>query len=62
MGKIYGSILEKVGGKIIQKRFEESYFGMMEINTILTDKGIECERYGKVPTIEQKDYQDYLTF
>nr|DAU96291.1 MAG TPA: hypothetical protein [Caudoviricetes sp.] len=43
----------KVCGKIIQKRFEESYFGMMEINTILTDKGIECERYGKVPTIEE---------
>ena len=43
----------KVCGKIIQKRFEESYFGMMEINTILTDKGIECERYGKVPTIEK---------
>lgn len=43
----------KVCGKIIQKRFEESYFGMMKINTILTDKGIECERYGKVPTIEE---------
>lgn len=43
----------KVCGKIIQKRFEESYFGMMDINTILTDKGIECERYGKVPTIEE---------
>lgn len=44
----------KVCGKVIQKRFEESYFGMMEINTILTDKGIECERYGKVPTTEDK--------
>lgn len=43
----------KVCGKIIQKRFEESYYGIMEINTILTDKGIECERYGKVPTIEE---------
>lgn len=43
----------KVCGKIIQKRFEESYYGVMEINTILTDKGIECERYGKVPTIEE---------
>ena len=43
----------KVCGKIIQKRFEESYYGVMEINTILTDNGIECERYGKVPTIEE---------
>lgn len=43
----------KVCGKIIQKRFKESYYGVMEINTILTDKGIECERYGKVPTIEE---------
>lgn len=44
----------KVCGKVIQKRFEESYFGMMEINTILTDKGVTCERYGKVPTNEDK--------
>lgn len=44
----------KVCGKVIQKRFEESYFGMMEINTILTDKGVTCERYGKVPTTEDK--------
>lgn len=44
----------KVCGKVIQKRFEESYFGMMEISTILTDKGVTCERYGKVPTTEDK--------
>lgn len=44
----------KVCGKVIQKRFEESYYGMMEINTILTDKGITCERYGKIPTTEDK--------
>lgn len=44
----------KVCGKVIHKRFEESYFGMMEINTILTDKGVTCERYGKVPTTEDK--------
>lgn len=43
----------KVCGKIIQKRYEESFYGVMEINTILTDKGIECERYGKVPIIEE---------
>lgn len=42
----------KVCGKVIQKRFEESYFGMMEINTILTDKGVTCERYGKIPITE----------
>lgn len=44
----------KVCGKVIQKRFEESYFGMMEINTILTDNGVTCERYGKIPTTEDK--------
>lgn len=44
----------KVCGKVIQQRFEESYYGMMEINTILTDKGITCERYGKIPTTEDK--------
>lgn len=44
----------KVCGKVIQKRFDESYFGMMEINTILTDKGVTCERYGNVPTTEDK--------
>lgn len=42
----------KVCGKVIQKRFEESYYGMMEINTILTDKGVTCERYGKIPITE----------
>lgn len=44
----------KVCGKVIQKRFEESYYGMIEINTILTDNGVTCERYGKVPTTEDK--------
>ena len=43
----------KVCGKVVQRRFEESYYGVMEINTILTDKGVECERYGKIPTIEE---------
>ena len=43
----------KVCGKVVQRRFEESYYGVMEINTILTDKGVECERYGKVPTTEE---------
>lgn len=43
----------KVSGNVIQQRFEESYYGMMEINTILTDKGITCERYGKIPTTEE---------
>lgn len=43
----------KVCGKVIQRRFEESYYGVMEINTILTDKGVECERYGKIPTTEE---------
>lgn len=43
----------KVCGKVVQTRFEESYYGVMEINTILTDKGVECERYGKIPTTEE---------
>ena len=42
----------KVEGKIIQTRTEESYFGPMTINIILTDNGVECERIGKIPTIE----------
>lgn len=42
----------KVEGKIIQTRTEESYFGPMTINVILTDNGVECERIGKIPTIE----------
>lgn len=44
----------KVCGKVIQKRFEQSYYGVMEINTILTDNGVTCERYGKIPTTDDK--------
>lgn len=43
----------KVEGKIIQTRTEESYFGPMTINIILTDNGVECERIGKIPTVER---------
>lgn len=42
----------KVEGKIIQTRTEESYYGVMTINTILTDNGVECERVGVIPTTE----------
>ncbi len=42
----------KVEGKIIQTRTEESYYGPMTINVILTDNGVECERIGKIPTVE----------
>lgn len=38
----------KVTGKLIKKSFEESFYGYTEVNTILTDKGITCERKGKV--------------
>lgn len=38
----------RVTGKLIKKSYEESYYGYTEINTILTDKGITCERRGKV--------------
>ena len=41
-----------VSGKVVQQRYEESYFGPMEINTILTDKGATCERCGKIPVTE----------
>lgn len=44
----------KVCGKVIQRRFEESYYGMKEINTIRTDKGIECVRCGKIPTTKDR--------
>lgn len=50
---IHKGIQVKVCGKVIQKRFEESYYGVMEINTILTDKGVTCVRYGKIPTTEE---------
>ena len=42
----------KVEGKVIQTRTEESYYGPMMINVILTDNGVECERIGKIPTVE----------
>ena len=49
----------KVCGKVIQKRFDEGYFGMMEINTILTDKGVICERYGKIPISDDRQTSFY---
>lgn len=42
----------KVEGKVIQTRTEESYYGPVMINIILTDNGVECERIGKIPTVE----------
>ena len=39
-------------GNVVQQRYEESYYGLMEINTILTDNGVTCERYGKIPVTE----------
>lgn len=38
----------KVTGKLIKKSYEESFYGYTEVNTILTDKGVTCERRGKV--------------
>lgn len=51
----------KVIGKVIQKRYEESYYGVMCINTILTDKGVTCERVGKIPytTPDEKNTEFY---
>lgn len=45
----------KVEGKIIQIRIEESYYGPMTTNVILTDNGVECERIGKIPIIKNND-------
>lgn len=45
----------KVEGKVIQRRFKEGYFGPMEINTILTDNGTECERIGAIPRLPDAD-------
>lgn len=42
----------KVEGKVVQTRTEESYYGPMTINVILTDNGVECERIGKIPTVK----------
>lgn len=44
----------KVVGKVVQQRKEESYFGIMEINSILTDKGVTCERIGKIPVMQEE--------
>jgi hypothetical protein len=51
----------KVIGKVILKRYEESYYGVMCINTILTDKGVTCERVGKIPytTPDEKNTEFY---
>ena len=51
----------KVIGKVIQKRYEESYYGVMCINTILTENGVTCERIGKIPysTPDEKNTEFY---
>lgn len=51
----------KVDGKVIQHIFKEGYYGMMEVNTILCDGGVVCERIGKIPTFE-KDDATYTVF
>lgn len=45
----------KVEGKIVQQRKQEGYYGVMLINTIITDNGTTCERIGKIPTFEDED-------
>lgn len=42
----------KVEGKVIQTKYEQSYYGVMRINTILTDTGTECERIGVIPLMQ----------
>lgn len=51
----------KVVGKVIQQRTEQSYYGEMVTNTILTKNGIVCERVGKIPTA-QKDGEKTTEF
>lgn len=51
----------KVVGKVIQQRTEQSYYGEMTTNTILTKNGIVCERVGKIPTA-QKDGEKVTEF
>ena len=48
----------KVEGKVVQRRFEEGYYGTMEINIILTINGTECERIGKIPHLHDEDGSD----
>lgn len=50
--KLEAGTAVKVDGKVIQTRTEESFYGVMTINTILTDNGTECERVGVIPTTE----------
>ena len=38
----------KITGKVIQKTNVESFYGLTQVNTILTDNGTVCERRGKV--------------
>lgn len=52
----------KVEGKVVQQRTQEGYFGVMTINTIVTDNGTVCERIGKIPTMEDKDGNTRTTF
>ncbi len=45
----------KVEGKVVQQRTQEGYYGVMVINTIVTDNGTVCERIGKIPTTEDEN-------
>lgn len=48
----------KVDGKIIQHEYKDGWYGTMQINTILTDNGRECERIGVIPIIPNNDGTD----
>lgn len=53
----------KIEGKIIQIKEEQSYYGIMTTNTILTDSGIECVRIGKIPmTVGDDGYKHTLFY
>ena len=54
--KLEAGTAVKVDGKVIQTRTEESFYGVMTINTILTDNGTECERVGVIPTTGSADF------
>lgn len=45
----------KIEGKVIQQRNQNTIYGMLTINSIITDNGTICERAGKIPTTEDEN-------
>lgn len=60
--EVKSGLAVKVEGKVVQQRTQEGYFGLMVINTIITDNGTICERIGKIPTTEDEDGKTRTAF